>query len=221
MIFSRILRLRSGFRILFGEQLWAVSLSPNFAQAVYHHCTARWNIPQQLWLWLEAALMKDGWCSGATLDLVTGLTQAPNLQEVCLVAVFLPCGTILSRQEKRCLWRTGMSVSNEELKQHLLGERLRLLEQVSRTAESEHQGAGYGNHIADDATETFEQEVGVSLWRNEVYLLKQVEHALQKFEQGTYGICELCGAPIDRARLKALPYALYCLECKARMERGG
>ncbi len=113
-----------------------------------------------------------------------------------------------------------MPVSNEELKQRLLKERARLLEQVTRLGENEYRGTGYGNHIADDATETFEQSKEVSLQRNEAVLLEQVDHALQKFEQGTYGICEACGAPIDRARLKALPYALYCLDCQARIERG-
>jgi len=114
-----------------------------------------------------------------------------------------------------------MPVSNEELKQRLLEERAQLLKQVSRLGEREYRGTGYGNHIADDATETFEQSKGVSLQRNEASLLEQVERALQKFERGTYGICEACGVPIDRARLKALPYALYCLKCKTRLEREG
>jgi len=113
-----------------------------------------------------------------------------------------------------------MPTSNEDLKRRLLEERARLLEQVSRLGENVYRGAGYGNHIADDATETYEQAKGVSLKQNETAILWQVEHALQKFERGTYGICESCGAPIDRARLKALPYALYCLECQTRREHG-
>jgi len=113
-----------------------------------------------------------------------------------------------------------MPTSNEDLKRRLLEERARLLEQVNRLGENSYRGTGYGNHIADDATETYEQAKGVSLKRNEAALLWQVEHALQKFEQGTYGICESCGVPIDRARLKAIPYALYCLECQTRLERG-
>lgn len=112
-----------------------------------------------------------------------------------------------------------MPAANEQLKERLLQEQTRLLEQVSRLGENEYRGSGYGNHIADDATETYEQAKGISLKRNEAVLLEQVKHALRKFDQGTYGICESCGAPIDRARLKALPYALYCLDCKARMER--
>ena len=114
-----------------------------------------------------------------------------------------------------------MPVSNEQLRERLGGERARLLEQVNRLGENEYRGSGYGNHIADDGTETFEQSKGVSIKRNEASILWQVEHALGKFELGTFGICEGCGAPVDRARLKALPYAQHCLGCKDRIENGG
>lgn len=112
-----------------------------------------------------------------------------------------------------------MPISNEELRERLLQERAHLLEQVARLGEYEHRVTGYGNHMADDATETFEQAKEVSLQRGEASLLQLVEHALKKFELGTYGICEACGAPIDRARLKAVPYALYCLDCQKRIEQ--
>ncbi|MBN1955828.1 MAG: TraR/DksA C4-type zinc finger protein [Anaerolineae bacterium] len=114
-----------------------------------------------------------------------------------------------------------MSITIEELKQHLLAEKERLLQQVSKMGDVEYHSSGYGNHMADDATETFEQAKEVSLRRNEVVLLEQVEQALQRFEQGVYGICESCGAPIDRARLEAIPYARCCLDCQSRVERGG
>jgi DnaK suppressor protein len=114
-----------------------------------------------------------------------------------------------------------MPVSNDQLRERLSEERARLLEHVNRLGENEYRGSGYGNHMADDGTETFEQAKGISLKRNEASLLWQVERALDKFELGTYGICEGCGAPVDRARLKALPYAQHCLECKNRMENGG
>jgi DnaK suppressor protein len=114
-----------------------------------------------------------------------------------------------------------MAISSERLKERLLEERARLMGQISRLGEQEYRGAGYGNHIADDATETFEQAKGVTLQQNEAALLEQVEHALRKFDLGTYGICESCGGPIDPARLKALPYALYCLDCQSRRERRG
>jgi DnaK suppressor protein len=112
-----------------------------------------------------------------------------------------------------------MPVSNEYLKEHLLEERAHLLEHVGRLEEIEYRGAGYGNHIADDATETYEQSKGLSVKRNEAQILEQIDRALRKFDQGTFGICESCGAPIDRARLKAIPYALHCMKCQTIRER--
>ena len=47
----------------------------------------------------------------------------------------------------------------------------------------------------------------------------EIEHALQKYEAGTYGLCDLCGKAIEQARLEALPQASLCLSCKARQAR--
>jgi len=49
--------------------------------------------------------------------------------------------------------------------------------------------------------------------------LAAVGHALEKYEAGTYGICDLCSRPIEPARLEALPQATLCLECKARQAK--
>jgi DnaK suppressor protein len=76
---------------------------------------------------------------------------------------------------------------------------------------------GYGNHMADDATEAFEQAKDLALRCNAEQLLTQVTDALERFEQGTYGICVHCAAEIDPARLKALPYATLCLRCQQRL----
>jgi RNA polymerase-binding protein DksA len=78
---------------------------------------------------------------------------------------------------------------------------------------------GYGNHMADDATEAFEQAKELALHQNAKQLLSQVTDALRRFEEGTYGSCTLCGAEIDPARLRALPYATLCLHCQQRQKR--
>jgi RNA polymerase-binding protein DksA len=76
---------------------------------------------------------------------------------------------------------------------------------------------GYGNHMADDASEAYEQAKDLALRQNAEQLLVQVTNALERFEQGTYGICEHCETEIDPARLKALPYATLCLHCQQRL----
>lgn len=86
-------------------------------------------------------------------------------------------------------------------------------------AECEAEGGtnlGYGNHMADDASEAFEQAKEMALHENAQRLLEQVEDALERFRQGTYGLCEQCGAEIDPARLEALPYATLCIRCQQR-----
>jgi len=55
--------------------------------------------------------------------------------------------------------------------------------------------------------------------KNNERLLAQVERALARFEDGTYGLCVDCGRPIDPARLEALPYAQLCLDCQSKQER--
>ena len=82
-------------------------------------------------------------------------------------------------------------------------------------------GVGYSNHMADDGTDAFDQAVGAALKRKVKASLEEIERALAKFDNGTYGICEACGARIDRARLEVLPQAMYCLDCQARYEQGG
>jgi DnaK suppressor protein len=82
---------------------------------------------------------------------------------------------------------------------------------------SEH--AGLGNHMADDATEVFEQEKNLAIQQHTAELLAQVEKALRLIDTGGYGLCENCGALIDRARLETLPYVTLCVQCKAKQER--
>jgi DnaK suppressor protein len=77
----------------------------------------------------------------------------------------------------------------------------------------------YGNHLADTASDTFEEEKAVALEAHLTGLLNQVEAALDRMERGTYGICEQCGRPIAPERLEALPYATTCLDCASTGRR--
>jgi len=74
----------------------------------------------------------------------------------------------------------------------------------------------YDNHPADLGDELFERSKDVALRDNAHVLLEQVEAALDKIADGTYGTCEDCGAPIAPARLEALPWAAQCIDCQRR-----
>jgi RNA polymerase-binding protein DksA len=74
-------------------------------------------------------------------------------------------------------------------------------------------------HPADDASELFEREKNLALVRNLERSLQQVNDALRKMDNGTYGICEMCGKPIAEKRLRALPEATHCIDDQARIDR--
>jgi len=111
-----------------------------------------------------------------------------------------------------------MAVRNRQaLRSFLEGEQARLKVNLVQMEATEGTNLGYGNHMADDASEAFEQAKDLALRQNTERLLQQVESALKRFERGSYGLCEKCGAEIDPARLEALPSATLCLHCQQRL----
>ncbi|MDR2441789.1 MAG: TraR/DksA C4-type zinc finger protein [Planctomycetaceae bacterium] len=68
-------------------------------------------------------------------------------------------------------------------------------------------------HMADVGTDNFEQEQTLSFMQNESGILDQVNEALIRIKEGTYGICESCGGRIPKVRLNFLPYAALCVQC--------
>lgn len=106
------------------------------------------------------------------------------------------------------------------LKRKLDDEYQRLTTELSRLITVKHEALGYGNHMADDATEAFEQAKDLALRQNLERQLELVQGALDRFDSDAYGICQRCGEEIDFARLKAVPYAKMCLRCQQRVEKG-
>jgi RNA polymerase-binding protein DksA len=77
----------------------------------------------------------------------------------------------------------------------------------------------FDEESADAGTFTFERERDLSLSNNLRDLLDKVDSSMRRIKNGTYGSCERCGRPIDKARLKALPYSVLCIDCKKAEER--
>jgi len=101
----------------------------------------------------------------------------------------------------------------ETEQKHLIEELERLKTNV-RPADETREDSPFG--IGEEAaTQSSELEKRLALDKRMRDQLAEVEHALRKFEQGTYGLCDACGQPIDPARLEALPQANLCLSCKA------
>jgi YteA family regulatory protein len=109
-----------------------------------------------------------------------------------------------------------------QLKEILLNEKKETEEEIRRMKENNPEGSlaewtdelsTYDNHPADLGTETFEMEKNMALTIQEEKLLRDINDALIKMEEGAYGTCEHCGKPISYDRLKAIAYAKECIDC--------
>jgi RNA polymerase-binding transcription factor len=118
-----------------------------------------------------------------------------------------------------------MSLDLERIRSDLEEERARLvgaIETVNHTEslsdETGDLAIGKDDHIADSASETFMRELDDGLEENATRLLDEIEAALRRIDEGTYGTCTVCGRPIDDARLQAVPYATLCIDDKRAQE---
>lgn len=93
------------------------------------------------------------------------------------------------------------------------------IEEVTRQVGPPSETDTYGNHLADNATDTFEAEKAIALEAHLRGVLSAVEQALQRFDEGRFGICENCGQRIKPERLEALPYTTLCIDCKTKQEK--
>ncbi len=112
------------------------------------------------------------------------------------------------------------------LKNVLIREKERILKSLSQLEENTQktsrgntpEGAGVPTHIAELGTDAFEKNLDLNLTSSEVDLLQMIEESLKKIETKKYGICESCGKPIPKARLRAVPYTKYCIKCQRQQE---
>ncbi len=79
---------------------------------------------------------------------------------------------------------------------------------------------GFDDDPADAGSASFERETAQSLSKHAKDLLTQIDDALRRIDNGTYGICERCKEHIEKERLEAIPYARLCMDCKRRDETG-
>ena len=118
------------------------------------------------------------------------------------------------------------AADRERLRARLLAERRRLRATLAALreglADAETGGIGelalYDQHPADLGSELAARQVDLGLAESTGHLLQQVEQALARLEDGTYGLCERCGHPIPLERLEAVPAATYCAPCQAASE---
>jgi RNA polymerase-binding protein DksA len=119
------------------------------------------------------------------------------------------------------------AIDTDFFRQRLQDERRRVLEAIDNL---HHENPGslsdeteelsfQDNHLGDVATVTFDREMANTLEENSVHVLGEIDAALRRLDEGTYGTCVTCGQPIARERLEAIPWVTQCIACKRRDER--
>lgn len=121
------------------------------------------------------------------------------------------------------------SIDNEHFRAALLEEKARI-EHALATLRDEHRGslddeveevaATSDNHLAETASATLGREIDYTLGDNAEQVLSEIEAALGRIDDRTYGICFNCGNEIPRERLEVNPWASLCIDCKRRAEGG-
>jgi RNA polymerase-binding protein DksA len=120
------------------------------------------------------------------------------------------------------------AVDTEHFRQRLLDERQRVVDAIENLhnenpgsiGEETDEPTFQDNHLGDIATATFDREMASSLEENSNHVLTEIDAALARIEEGTFGVCERCAKPIDAERLEALPWATLCIDDKRKQERG-
>ena len=123
-----------------------------------------------------------------------------------------------------------MSLSKDQVKQLrqlLITERAKLAEEIKSIAReastSPRDASGdlsaYTVHMADMAADTYDRELSMNIASSEQEVLYQIDDALKRLDDGSYGVCQQCNQPIAMSRLKAVPYASLCIACQRSKEQ--
>ena len=116
------------------------------------------------------------------------------------------------RATEREHYKKRLIALRERMEQGFKDLRDGILEEAGNPSDISH----VRTHLADADAETLETDIAMG--QNQHELLQQIEDALERMAEGTYGKCEECNDPIPKARLDAIPYATYCLPCRQALE---
>ncbi|MFN5960830.1 MAG: TraR/DksA family transcriptional regulator [Verrucomicrobiota bacterium] len=121
----------------------------------------------------------------------------------------LPMATFVKKQKARLL----------ELKDSLVDSVAGMASETLRARAEGSEASAFGMHQADAGSDAYDRDFALSLLSKEQDALYEIEEALKRIEQGTYGICEMSGEKIPQARLEARPFARFTVDCQAEYER--
>lgn len=99
-------------------------------------------------------------------------------------------------------------------------EMMKMVQEVSQDVKTQAESKGYSQHQADEGTDDFNRMVSLQLTDKELKVLRQIDRALEKIKDNTYGICDITGDEIPIKRLEAIPYATMTVDAQDKFEKG-
>jgi DnaK suppressor protein len=119
-----------------------------------------------------------------------------------------------------------MPLSKEDIKnfhKRLMELKTQMLVMVKGSTElvrSSDESKGYSQHQADEGTDDFDRRINLELSSKEFSILKQIDRAFEKMDEGTYGLDDITGEEIPIKRLEAIPYACMTVQSQEKFEKG-
>lgn len=111
----------------------------------------------------------------------------------------------------------------DKFKKRLIDLRNQITQTLNITTEDvkrPDEATGYSQHQADQGTDDFDRTISLSLTNKEFEILRQIDRALEKIDEHTYGVCDVTGEEIPIARLEAIPYATMTVKAQEKFEKG-
>ena len=114
----------------------------------------------------------------------------------------------------------------KQFKESLLEERAKFAGEIQAIADDAAKNprdasgdlSGYTVHLADMSSDTYERELAMNMASTEQQVLYQIDDALKRLDDGSFGVCQQCNKPINMSRLKAVPYTSLCITCQREKE---
>ena len=153
---------------------------------------------------------------------VSKKVSRPAKAQVSATAASILGHPISSKPKPGTNGRVKIKTEWQKFYDRLLELRDQLMKQMDGLAEeSAQEMAGYSLHMADSGTDNFDRDFALSLLSSDQDAIYEIEEALKRIEKCTYGVCELTGKNIPKARLEAIPWARFTVEAQAQLERDG
>lgn len=106
-----------------------------------------------------------------------------------------------------------------DLRDHVLDQMQGVAQDSLRSRPEGSEASAFGMHQADAGSDAYEKDFALSLLSQEQDALYEIEEAIKRVGEGTYGVCEVSGKPIPEERLEAIPFARFTVECASQLEK--